>query len=172
MLRLISILFITTILSYSNAEARTILYDGETTINSDALSLCDSLNLPNNKSANIELLRSILAWKGTPYCYGGSSKQCTDCSGFVGNIYKTVYGIALPRTSRDMHKGSKKLRKNKLTEGNLLFFSTRGGVNVSHVGIYLWEGYFVHASSKRGVTISNMNEGYYKKNFVSAGIWN
>ena len=133
--------------------------------------LCTKLNLPQNNEADIVLLELIIEWFGTRYCYGGSSKKCTDCSGFTNNIYKDVYKKEIPRVSSDIYANCMPIRKNALYEGDLVFFATSGGNKVSHVGIYLWDGYFVHASSRKGVTISNLRTGYYMKTFVSGGAW-
>jgi len=133
--------------------------------------ICETLKIPTNPLANIDLLIRTLDWAGTPYCYGGSSKECTDCSGFTSNIYKTVYHKTIPRVSRDIYANSMPIAKYSLYEGDLVFFATGGGTRITHVGIYLWDGYFAHASNSKGVTISNLRQGYYKKTFVSGGSW-
>jgi lipoprotein Spr len=69
--------------------------------------------------------------------------------------------------AKDQYAASKKLERAEMKEGDLVFFNTRGGV--SHVGVYLTNGYFVHSSTKYGVIISNLNEGYYKQRFIGAG---
>lgn len=133
--------------------------------------LCESLGLPYNHDANLDLLRFAKEWQGVKYCYGGSSKKCTDCSGFTDNVYLDVYKKVLPRVSRDIYSKCIPIRKYALYEGDLVFFATSGGSTISHVGIYLWDGYFVHASSSKGVTISNLKSSYYRKTFVSGGAW-
>ena len=133
--------------------------------------LCDKLELPFNETANEQLLSFINDWMGTSYCYGGSTKKCVDCSGFTNQIYNNVFELKIPRSSADIHSKSMPIKKHALYEGDLVFFATSGGSKVSHVGVYLWEGYFVHASTKRGVIISNLKQGYYGKTFVSGGPW-
>ncbi len=133
--------------------------------------LCKKLGLTYNSEANVDLLDYILAWRGTPYCYGGSTKRCTDCSGYTGNIYTNVYQKVTPRISRDIYAKCMPIKKNALYQGDFVFFATAGGDRITHVGIYLWDGYFTHASSSRGVMVSNLNEGYYKRTFVGAGAW-
>ena len=133
--------------------------------------LCKKLGLPYNSEANVDLLKYALAWRGTPYCYGGSSKKCTDCSGYTSNIYTNVYEKSIPRISRDIYTQCMPIKRNALYQGDLVFFATAGGDRITHVGIYLWDGYFTHASSSRGVIVSNLNEGYYKRTFVGAGAW-
>ncbi len=78
-----------------------------------------------------------------------------------------VYGFAAPRTAREQYKATEHIKKDKLKEGDLVFFNTHGGV--SHVGLYLENNYFVHASSSEGVTISNLDDHYYAKRFVCGG---
>lgn len=133
--------------------------------------ICTRLKIPNNPLANLDLLTQTLDWKGTPYCYGGTTKKCTDCSGFTSNIYKDVFEKVIPRVSRDIYANCMPIAKYSLYEGDLVFFATGGGTRITHVGIYLWDGYFVHASSSKGVIISNLRQGYYSRTFVSGGAW-
>jgi len=121
------------------------------------------------KIKDSKLRTEINRWIGAPYRAGGTSPKGTDCSGFVYSVYKKVYGVDLPRRSRDMYKVvSKKKKQKKLKEGDLVFFRTVGP-RISHVGIYISDGYFVHASSSRGVVWSNLDEDYYRKNFAKGG---
>jgi hypothetical protein len=133
--------------------------------------LCKKLELPLNEDADIALLELINEWLGTAYCYGGNSKSCIDCSGFTNQVYTTLYNKTIPRVSSEIHAKSMPIKKYALYQGDLVFFATSGGSRVSHVGVYLWDGYFVHASSSRGVIISNLRQGYYNKTFVSGGAW-
>ena len=68
--------------------------------------ICNELGLPENETANYDLLVFTLDWLGTPYCYGGSSKKGTDCSGFTSNVYKEIYKKEIPRVSRDIYTNS------------------------------------------------------------------
>ena len=133
--------------------------------------ICNELGLPENETANYDLLVFTLDWLGTPYCYGGSSKKGTDCSGFTSNVYKEIYKKEIPLVSRDIYANSMSIRKYALYEGDLVFFATIGGTKITHVGVYLWDGYFAHASSSKGVMISNLRQGYYQRTFVSGGAW-
>lgn len=115
---------------------------------------------------NLSLFNLIDEWWATRYRYGGSSRAGIDCSAFVGMLMGAVYGFKLPRTAREQYAVSEKIGKEDMLEGDMVFFNTRGGV--SHVGLYLGSGYFVHASVSNGVTISNLDEGYYAKKFIGA----
>lgn len=125
------------------------------------------LNREVEKLTNFVLYNFIDAWYGTRYRYGGTSKKGIDCSSLTGKLIKAVYAIDLPRTAREQYAACTKIASDEMSEGDLVFFNTRGGV--SHVGFFLGEGYFVHASSSNGVTISNMEDPYYKHRFVGAG---
>lgn len=117
---------------------------------------------------NIPLLKKIDEWWGTKYCMGGESKSCIDCSGFSSTIFKDVYNMMLPRTAQDQYNSCDKVVVEDLKEGDLVFFKTysRG---VSHVGIYIANNKFVHASSSEGVTISDLNDAYWQPRYIGAG---
>lgn len=123
------------------------------------------LNVPTAKLQTPQLYEIIDQWIGVPYKYGGNSKKGIDCSGFVHMVYKTVTGKTLPRSSKDMYKEISP--SNKLEEGDLLFFNYEN--KNSHVGIYLHNGKFVHASTSLGVTISDLYSDHYKKTFNRGG---
>ncbi|MEI6089461.1 MAG: C40 family peptidase [bacterium] len=105
-------------------------------------------------------------WIGTPYCISGYSKDCTDCSGFVQSVYKEL-GICLPRTAKEQSIYTEPISESEAVTGDLVFFSKNGTVN--HVGIYLSNGTFVHASSSKGVVIEELTTTYYSKNFAGFG---
>lgn len=102
-------------------------------------------------------------WRGTPYRYGGLSLKGVDCSGFVYHAYKTVYNISLPRTTDDQVRRGKSVSRAELKTGDLLFFKT--GSRMRHVGIYVENGKFIHASTSQGVTISDIKSAYWKKTY-------
>jgi lipoprotein Spr len=129
----------------------------------------DSLGLPQYVDADSQLVWFIKEWIGVNYCYGGKSKSGVDCSGFANLLYEQVYGIKLLRVSTEIYRSSSKVKRKDLAQGDLVFFKTNGKSRVNHVGVYLWDGYFVHSSTKYGVIISTLNEGYYQKTFVSGG---
>ncbi|MBR9861393.1 hypothetical protein GYB22_11730 [bacterium] len=135
----------------------------------DIPSILEELGLSPHENVDTALILFVYEWVGTKYCYGGQSKNGVDCSGFANVLYEQVFGIELVRVSTDIYHKSKKVKKKNLEQGNLVFFKTNGRSRVNHVGVYLWDGYFVHASTKRGVIISKLDEGYYEKTFVSGG---
>ena len=107
-------------------------------------------------------------WLGTRYRFGGESKKGIDCSGFTGVIYENVYKRSLPRDSRSMYKMTNPISKEEMKEGDLVFFRIRRG-QVSHVGVYLGNNKFVHASTSSGVIVSDLREDYYRRYFYKAG---
>lgn len=121
--------------------------------------------LPESKKAN-QIRKIAENWIGTPYCIAGYSKDCTDCSGFVQSVYKEL-GICLPRTAKDQYIYTERIIESEAITGDLVFFSKNGTVN--HVGIYLSNGTFVHASSSKGVVIEELTTTYYNKNFAGFG---
>ena len=110
-------------------------------------------------------------WLGVPYRNGGSTEQGIDCSGLTSAIYKKVYRKSLERNSDDQRKKDcRKVKKSKLREGDLVFFHNgRKKKTATHVGIYLKDRKFIHASSRQGVIISTIDEDYWEKHWLSGG---
>ena len=116
--------------------------------------------------SNNKIVKIAKTHFGKPYKYGAVGPDRFDCSGFVYAVFKSV-GVNIPRTSLAQSKiRGRKLRKNELKEGDILFFDTSLKGHVNHVGIYIGGGKFIHASSGRAysVTISTLN-GWYKDKF-------
>ena len=116
---------------------------------------------------NLRLLQYIDDWYATRYRYGGSSKKGIDCSAFTAGLLSEVFGTSVPRTCREQYHATERITKTALQEGDLVFFSIKKGI--SHVGVYLKNNKFVHASSSHGVMISDMQESYFARRFVGAG---
>lgn len=119
-----------------------------------------------------KLVEEARRWIGTPYAYGGHQRgKGTDCSGLTMEIYQNVLGKKIPRNSAEQQKFCSPLKREKLQAGDLVFFtSKRGGEGrVSHVGLYVDDGVFVHASTSRGVIASSLEEEYYRTHYHSAG---
>jgi len=110
----------------------------------------------------------VYEWMGTGYKYSGQTKKGIDCSGFVSRMYKDVYCIQLSGGSKDLWTVVAPVEKTDLKEGDILFFKIKKG-QISHVGIYLGNNKFAHASVHSGVIVSDLDEGYYKKYFFKGG---
>ena len=117
---------------------------------------------------NKQLYRFITDWTGVHYRLGGLDKKGVDCSGFALLLQKDIYGNQLPRRSRDQAEVVKEKNIDSLNEGDLVFFSFGGG-SVDHVGVYLNNNFFVHASTTRGVVIDDLSIPAYQKALVKAG---
>lgn len=114
------------------------------------------------------LYRFINDWTGVTYRLGGLDKKGIDCSGFALLLEKEIYGLSLPRRSKDQASAIKEKKLSELKEGDLIFFSF-GGNEVDHVGVYLNTNFFVHASTTRGVIVDDLNLPAYQKAIVKAG---
>lgn len=133
---------------------------------------------PNNSAAlaadamshlkNKQLYKFITDWTGVQYRLGGLDKKGIDCSGFALLLQKDIYGNSLPRRSRDQADVVKEKGMGSLNEGDLIFFSFGGGA-VDHVGVYLNNNFFVHASTTRGVVVDDLSIPAYQKAIVKAG---
>jgi len=115
---------------------------------------------------SLHLFRAIDEWFGTPYRLGGSTKEGIDCSALMQIFGTSLFSVNLPRTAREQYAATTRITRGELREGDLVFFNTVSGV--SHVGMYLQNNKFVHASSG-GVTISDLYEDYWLKKFIGAG---
>ncbi len=118
-------------------------------------------------TSNIKLFKFVYNWIGTPYRFGGSSKKGIDCSAFTKQLYSDVFNLPIRRSSRDIFSMVSPVGKDDLKEGDLVFFKIHSR-SISHIGIYLGNNRFAHASS-RGVAISNLDEAYYSRYFYKGG---
>ena len=119
-------------------------------------------NNPEERSLFVRVAKTFL---GAPYRLGGSTLKGIDCSAFVKKIYQ-VFSVDLPRTAREQFRIGKKVEKDKLEEGDLVFFKTRRANN-THVGVYIGNNEFVHASSRnREVKVDNLNTPYFNQRFL------
>ena len=118
-----------------------------------------------------DVLFRALGLVGTPYRWGGHTPDSGfDCSGLIKYVYNDAAGISLPRTTREMIvMQAQSVGQDKLQTGDLLFFATNGGSQVSHAGIYVGEGRFVHAPATGGtVKLDSLNKAYWQKAYLNA----
>ncbi len=113
-----------------------------------------------------ELTDNIISLLGTPYVYGGEDKNGMDCSAFVKRIYSDVFQVSLPRTTKEQMQLGIEIQLENIKLGDLIFFNTSNEVP-SHVGIYIEDNLFAHASVSFGVTISSLESSYYKKTYIT-----
>lgn len=123
---------------------------------------------PKIASSGVAVLDQAQRYLGVRYRYGGTSRAGFDCSGFVGYVYRSV-GVKLPRTSSEQSRVGTYVSKSNLSPGDLVFFKTNRGTRINHVGIYIGDSKFIHASSGRGhVRIDTLSGGYYDRRFATA----
>lgn len=122
-----------------------------------------------NKALGEQITNYAKQFIGTPYVYGASNlTKGTDCSGFTSSVMRN-FGIKLSRSSSEQINNGTRINKNELSAGDLVFFNSGGKSRISHVGIYIGNGQFIHSSSARtgGVIISSLNESYYTNTYVA-----
>lgn len=117
---------------------------------------------------NTRLFDCIDLWAGTRYKLSGTNEDGIDCSRFAMMVYNYVYGKSIDGTADELYHKCNKIEKDKLLQGDLVFFKT-GKRSISHVGVYLGDSKFAHASSSSGIIISDLNEPYYKKYYAGGG---
>ncbi len=125
------------------------------------------LDIKLGRHDNKKLYKELKRWLGTPYAYAAHTcGEGTDCSGMVMEVFLEVYGIRVHRNSAKMlEENCRIIDLDDLREGDLVFFCTNGDGRVSHVGIYLKDNKFVHASSSRGVCVDDLRQNYYATHF-------
>jgi len=123
----------------------------------------------NNKQIKENKLYSFMdEWYAVPYKYGGCQKTGVDCSCFTNLLYEKVYGKKIARSAAEMFKTCDLITLEEAETGDLVFFKI-GGNTISHVGVFIKNKLFIHASNSRGVILNSLDEAYYKKYFFSAG---
>ena len=129
-----------------------------------------SSNNLNSSYASLreKMLMEIIKYLDTPYKYGGTDKNGIDCSAFTQLLYKDILSVQLQRSARLQFSEGEEVSRSNLKFGDLVFFNTRQRVKPGHVGIYIGDNLFAHASSSKGVTISSLDLSYYSSRFMGA----
>ncbi len=127
---------------------------------------CGSSKKKSNTEASRKYLleKAYKKYKGTRYRYGGTTSRGFDCSGFTQRVFSEYLHYSLPRTTKAMMKTGKKISKKQLKPGDLVFF--RPSRRYYHVGIYIGNGTFIHASTSKGVIKSHLTNPYWKKKYI------
>lgn len=126
------------------------------------------MGVASNATTNTKLYQFVYEWLGTPYRLGGDSKRGIDCSKFSLAVYENVFNTTIGYNSRNQYSNVTPVRKNDLQAGDLVFFKIRSR-SITHVGVYLGDDKFAHASSSKGVMVSNLNEAYWKRYYYNGG---
>lgn len=115
-----------------------------------------------NRSGRVEsrIRAEYARWRGTPYLLGGTTRRGIDCSAFVQNVYADAFGIDIPRSTADQVREGRRVQPAQMKAGDLVFFRPPGASR--HVGIYLGNGTFTHASTSQGVTLGSLEEAYWQ----------
>ena len=125
------------------------------------------LNVEVERVPQLPVMVLIDDWWGTRYRLGGNDRNGIDCSGFTCMLYNNLFQTQLPRTAREQYQALRSIDPSELREGDLVFFTT--GSTITHVGFYLQNNKFAHASTSEGVTISDLNDRYWQARFAGAG---
>lgn len=134
-----------------------------------SLLACHSASPPKKSDGVLAALyQQHSEWRGTPYRLGGYNRSGIDCSGFVALTMADLFAVSLPRTTLQQSKLTPKVSASQLQTGDLVFFKIPGQGKTYHVGIYLEQGRFLHASTSRGVMISALTLDYWSRNFWQA----
>lgn len=119
-------------------------------------------------TSNIKMYKFIYDWIGTPYRLGGDSKKGVDCSKFAFQLYNKAFSTIIGNNSRNIFSMVNPIDKTELQQGDLVFFKIRSRA-ISHVGVYIGDNKFAHASSSKGVMISNLEAPYWSRYFYKGG---
>ncbi|EIJ68753.1 NlpC/P60 family protein [Pasteurella bettyae CCUG 2042] len=112
---------------------------------------------------NKQLMKVYNEWAGTRYRFGGTTSRGIDCSAFMQEAFASAFGISLPRSTSEQQSVGRRIQKNELQQGDLVFF--RGN---RHVGVYLGGNRFMHSSTTEGVTISSLDEAYWSRTYTQS----
>ncbi len=162
---------------YKNSKevVSTSTLDNKTSINKDNLEAISSSLAGFISSSDFaknmdkdEVMYKFIEYMNTPYLWGGTSKRGIDCSAFVQTVYYQALGIELPRTSLEQSSIGDPVDKADLKFGDLVFFDTMHKGRVTHVGMYLGNGYFAQSGSRTGVAVASLEDEFYTRTFLKA----
>lgn len=141
-------------------------------VTSPASALEDSSESPLSpiEFTDVEFETKVKEYLGIPYRPGGTTKKGMDCSGFVRTVYDNLFGIELPPSSVAQFRfsGLEKIDTSEMQSGDLIFFANGKKKRINHVGVYISDRQFIHASSTQGITVSSLDERYWSKRFVGS----
>ncbi len=166
--KIILVFFISILTACSSSGDKDYSVKGPVKAKAGNLYRTNQVNLDDQIMAIASLSEHQNEWKGTRYRIGGTSKRGVDCSGFMQITFRDLFGINLPRMTVDQAKEGKKVSKSALRTGDLVFFNTGRGPNGKHVGVYVKNGQFLHASTKGGVIYSDLDSPYWSRTFWQA----
>lgn len=124
--------------------------------------------LPDPIVVVADLSEQLRQWKSTPYRYGGLDQRGVDCSGFVYRTFSDKFAVQLPRTTLQQTQQGEPVSRDELLPGDLVFFKTGRGKEGLHVGIYHTDNQFIHASTTYGVTLSSLDNVYWRRVYWQA----
>ncbi len=156
-------LLLMVLLTISGCSTRNSVRIAET---SSVVRIVSAVRLSDSSTIKDALLKQYAEWHGTPYRMGGLDKRGIDCSGFAYITFRSKLGYSIPRTTKSQAQSGRYVPLKDLRIGDLVFFKT--SIRYNHVGIYLGDRQFLHASSSKGVMISGLNETYWKKHYWTA----
>lgn len=138
----------------------------ESSTPTDNQGLLPAVDTGNYSTVEYSLRKAYHDWKGTPYEWGGTTIHGVDCSAFIQIVFNRYFDIELPRTTRQQINVGTEVDRQQLQPGDLIFFRT--GRQTLHVGIMLDKPNFIHTSTSEGVTISSLNDYYWRSRYLKA----
>jgi lipoprotein Spr len=163
-------LFVSTLAAQAQTKTSPNVADEKNSDEQESLAkdyLSQIMGVAMSATSNMKLFHFVYDWIGTPYRFGGDSRRGIDCSAFTKELYSNVFNMDIQRNSRDIFSMVSPVKRDELKEGDLVFFKIHSR-RISHVGIYLGNNRFAHASS-RGVAINSLDDAYYKRYFYRGG---
>jgi len=159
-----TVFFIIFVLLFSGCSSKIIpSYTSKAKLKNTANTIEPSYKPKNHNWITRALFHEYKKWHKTLYEYGGVCLEGVDCSSLVQNIYKDAFNVTLPRSTKEQVKRGYRVSRNSTKEGDLVFFKT--GYKTRHVGIIIEKGKFINASTKFGVTISELNNPYWREKY-------